>query len=154
MIHVIPLALLKGILILRLDVAATDFNGIEFVVPDATIQQLLPARRAIKKPFAFLHERNWKRPVFTTHKKEGSLSILWVQRDAHLLTRFFGECNSPLSVLREFSRKDNVFAVSSEDMRERGAIELFCGAHQSIGSLLWRVKGFYSCRNAGGDRLR
>ena len=52
LIHRERLALLEGVLVLRLDVAAADLDGVELVAADPTVQDLVPAGRGVEAPLA------------------------------------------------------------------------------------------------------
>src|SRR6476661_703634 len=108
LVHVVPFAWLKGIIMLRFHVAAADLNRVQFVSADAAVDELLTAGLAIKKPLATaLHDRHRERPVLVAHEQECAAPVFRIDGDALLLTGLGGEVGSVLPVLREFTAKDN-----------------------------------------------
>ena len=52
LVHARAVVLLRGVLVLRLDVAAADLDGVELVPADAAVEDLLPSGLGVEAPLA------------------------------------------------------------------------------------------------------
>src|SRR4029453_4313598 len=70
LIHAGTLTLQKRVLMLRLDKAMANLNGIQFISPDPTVQELPTPGFRIKRPLSVgFHDRYGKRPIIITDGK-------------------------------------------------------------------------------------
>ena len=128
LVHVVPFAWLKGVIVLRFHVATADLNRVQFVSsrsPPGTASPRCP--RAGRRGSRFSD-----------------------YGDALLLTGLGGEVGGVLPVLREFTAKDNVLATGAKDACEGDDVELVGSVDQRIGCQLRRVKAAW----ARGRRIR
>src|SRR5262245_6165421 len=86
LVHVIPIALLKSVIVLRFHVPVTDLNGIQLIGTNAAIQKFLPPGWRIKEPFVTLfHERYGEWPILIADKKERANPRLGIDGNAQFL---------------------------------------------------------------------
>src|SRR4029077_8471965 len=103
------------VVVLRLDVAAADLDGVELVAADAAIENLLEARLRIERPLAAaLYDRHRERPIVRADHEHGAVGILRVGRDLLLLARLRDELRRDLLLACGLAGMNDVLAVGAE----------------------------------------
>src|SRR5690242_16142518 len=141
LVYVEAFAWLERILVLRVHIPSTDIDCVQLVSANAAMEEFLPAGSGIEVPLVpRLHERHRKRPVLVAHEQESPVPLLWVHANVFLFASFCSEISSSLTVLRVFTRENNVVAIRSEDFFKSVHVKLLGRFDKFIGSLLRSVE--------------
>ncbi len=115
---------------LRLDIAAADFNRVQLVLSNPPQQNFLPAGLCIEEP-AFTGFDDWhrERPILVADDHSRA-SLCFIDLDAHLRSRLRGELFAFLAVARRLAGVDDVVAVRPQDFGQRGLVIFFGRVNQ------------------------
>jgi hypothetical protein len=151
LVHTDAVAASERVVLLCLDVTATNRDRIQFIGADAAEKELLTAGGCVERPpTRSLHDWNRKRPVLVADEEERSGLVFRVQGDALLLADLRDEVAGSLTALRGFAGKNDVVDRGPEKLGERTDVEAFGGVNQGIGSLLRSRKALDGCRRSTG----
>jgi hypothetical protein len=130
LVHVVSLALLVRVVVLRFYVALADFNGVQFIGADAAIEEFLAAGFGVKVLFVTpLYNRHGERPVFVTHEEECAVPILRIHGNAFLFVGLGSKISGVLPVLRQLAAEYDVLAIGPKNLNERSLVELLGRGH-------------------------
>src|SRR5262249_53121135 len=103
-----------GVIILCLDIAAADFDRVEFIPSYATLEQLLLSGFSVEIPMGGdLFYRDWKWPVFIADDQRGP-GFGFVFVNPHFGACLSGEGVCQFFVTRRFARLRNVRTVRAK----------------------------------------
>src|SRR6185436_16058355 len=89
LVHAVALAASERVVLLCIDVTATNRNRVQFIGANAAVEELLAAGCCVERPPArSLHDWNGERPVLVADEEERSGLVFRIQRDALLLADF------------------------------------------------------------------
>src|SRR5580704_6487017 len=107
----------QSIFLLGIHIAAADFDGIQFIASDATVQNFLAARRGVKEPYSVsLDDGDRQRPIFVSHHKSDAVRILGIDNNGVFLVSLCSKRNSDVLVPNGVLRSDQVFATRTENL--------------------------------------
>src|SRR5277367_3086410 len=142
---------LQRIFVLGIHVATADFNGIQFIAPNATVQNLLAARFGVEvPPSVSLDDGYWQRPVRISDDKRRAGRILGVHNNRIFLLSFRSKGRSVLLISDLVLGSDQVFAAWAENLRQSRHIKTPSGLNECVDSLLRGSECFMAlCRSLG-----
>src|SRR5580704_1014068 len=141
----------QRICVLGIHIAPADFNGIQFIASNATVQNLLAARFGVEEPPSVSFDEGYRhRPVRISDNKGGAGRIFGVHNNRILLLSFRSKCRSVLLISDLVLRSDQVFAARAENLRQSRYIKAPRSLNECVGSLLRGSEGFMAlCRCLG-----
>ena len=141
----------QSIFLLGIHIAAADFDGIQFIASDATVQNFPSAGRGVKKPHSIsLDEGDWQWPFFVSHHDGGTVRILGVHNNRTLLLSFGGECSSSGLISNRILRGDQIFTARAENLLESRHIKAPRSLNQCVGGLFSRRERLLALRRRLG----
>ena len=157
LVHARAVAALRGVLVLRLDEAPADLDGVELVPADAAEEDLPPACDGVETPRApGLDDRNRQGPLALACDQRGLLRVLRIGRDDELLASLRGELRRLVPVLDGVLRDHEVDPLGPEDRLERLDVEALRGRDEGLGRRLRRGERplgrrgrFAACQRSG-----
>src|SRR5436190_6868961 len=123
-----------GVFLLGFNEAPADLDGIQFVCADPPVENLLLSLFRIENPLSIsAHDWNWKRPIVVSNEKDGAFRVLRINVDNRLFTGLFCERFGILSVSHWVHRRDEVFAVGTENLQKTIDVVVCRARDQSFG---------------------
>ena len=136
LIHLRIVVFLLRIFVLRFIEPATDRDRVQLVCADPAIQNFFLTDLRVEEPFPLLfHDRNWARVVLLTDHENRVIGFLFIDIDRALFLRLFSKRDRAVLILNRIVGADDLVAVGSEDLLQRGLIEGCSRLHKRIGSL-------------------
>src|SRR4029453_5049400 len=131
------------VLVLRVNEATTNRNGVQFVRTYAPVQYFLAPDLRIKKPLSiFLHERNRKRKIIVTYQNNGLIRIFLVCLDGHFFFCFGCKFRRTILVLNRVFGCDYILAIRPQNFLRRGSVKIRRDLHKGVGRLFRCVELF------------
>src|SRR6185369_6680763 len=135
LIHAGSATLGERVLVLSLDVAAADGDGVELITTDPAVEKFLPAGFRIERPGrSDLHEWHSKGPIVVANLENRAAWILGLQFNCLLNPRLFGKLLRDFSIARRFPGVNDVVTVWSENLGESQLVILLGSIDECIGS--------------------
>ena len=124
-----------------LDEASTHFDGVELILPDAAVEQLLASSLGVEKPATtVLDDRHRYRPVLGPHRQDGDLRVVGISDDLGLDAGFRREGLALVAVLNRVACHHEVHAVRTQDPGQRRDVERFGRDDKRLGRLFGAVE--------------
>src|SRR5215469_2908036 len=143
-----------GVFLLRLDIATTYLDGVEFVGADAPVQNLIVALLCIEAPLrALFDDGNREGPIVVSDGNGGSRFVLRVHVDGQLFLSLGRKFLGIILVAYWIARRHEIFAIRPENLHQHGDVVLSGGLDEGVGGLLWGVKQLLCWRRCGFLRL-
>src|SRR6516164_8601932 len=103
LVNVIALPLLERVLVLRLNVAVADLDGVQLISADTAVEDFLATGFGVKNPLVVpLDDGYRKGPIFLADHKERSVCVFRVNRNSRLLASLRRKRLGPLPVASGF----------------------------------------------------
>ena len=114
----------QGVLVLCLDIAETDIDGIELVVSDAAVEQLLATGLGVEEPTpAPFDDRHRHRPVLDPHPQDGDLRVVGIPDDLGFFASNRRERLALVAVVNRVACLHEVHAIRPQDPGQRLDVE-------------------------------
>ena len=122
------------ILVLGFHVVTTDFDSIQFVAPNAPVQNFLTSCGSVEEPSSISlddGDRQW--PIVVSDNKSGAVRVLGIYDNRILLVSFCSKGNSDVLVSNGVLRSDQVFTTWTENLVESGHIKVSRSLNERVG---------------------